>query len=142
MKRIAFGFERLRTSAVRKAVLGAMRGFCTFSFSSVTASPEDAGLDGDLYQAYQARLGELGALDFDDLLTEGLKKDVTGLRCFRHLLVDEFQDINDVQYQLVRAWSRGGDLFVIGDPDQSIYGFRGASGRCFQRLCEDVPDVK
>ena len=106
------------------------------------ASPEDAGLDGDLYQAYQARLGELGALDFDDLLTEGLKKDVTGLRCFRHLLVDEFQDINDVQYQLVRAWSRGGDLFVIGDPDQSIYGFRGASGRCFQRLCEDVPDVK
>ncbi|WP_295694784.1 UvrD-helicase domain-containing protein, partial [uncultured Oscillibacter sp.] len=106
------------------------------------ASLEDAGLDGDLFEAYQTRLGELGALDFDDLLTEGLKKDVTGLRRFRHLLVDEFQDINDAQYQLVRSWSRNGDLFVIGDPDQSIYGFRGASGRCFQRLLEDVVNVK
>ena len=106
------------------------------------ASLEDAGLDGDLFEAYQTRLGELGALDFDDLLTEGLKKDVTGLRRFRHLLVDEFQDINDAQYQLVRSWSRNGDLFVIGDPDQSIYGFRGASGRCFQRLLEDIANVK
>ena len=106
------------------------------------ASLEDAGLDGDLYEAYQARLHALGTLDFDDLLTEGLKKDVTGLRRFRHLLVDEFQDINDAQYQLVRSWSRNGDLFVIGDPDQSIYGFRGASGRCFQRLLEDVVNVK
>ena len=106
------------------------------------ASLEDAGLDGDLFEAYQTWLGELGALDFDDLLTEGLKKDVTGLRRFRHLLVDEFQDINDAQYQLVRSWSRNGDLFVIGDPDQSIYGFRGASGRCFQRLLEDVANVK
>ena len=106
------------------------------------ASLEDAGLDGDLYEAYRARLHALGTLDFDDLLTEGLKKDVTGLRRFRHLLVDEFQDINDAQYQLVRSWSRNGDLFVIGDPDQSIYGFRGASGRCFQRLLEDVANVK
>ena len=106
------------------------------------ASLEDTGLDGDLYEAYQARLHALGTLDFDDLLTEGLKKDVTGLRRFRHLLVDEFQDINDAQYQLVRSWSRNGDLFVIGDPDQSIYGFRGASGRCFQRLLEDVANVK
>ena len=106
------------------------------------ASPEDAGLDSDLYSAYQVRLEELGALDFDDLLTEGLKKDVTGLRCFRHLLVDEFQDLNDVQYQLVRSWSCSGDLFVIGDPDQSIYGFRGASGQCFQRLREELPAVK
>ena len=106
------------------------------------ASLEDTGLDGDLYESYQARLHALGTLDFDDLLTEGLKKDVTGLRRFRHLLVDEFQDINDAQYQLVRSWSRNGDLFVIGDPDQSIYGFRGASGRCFQRLLEDVANVK
>lgn len=67
-------------------------------------SPEDTGLDAELYDAYQARLRDLGALDFDDLLTEGLKRDVTGLRCFRHVLVDEFQDINDIQYQLVRSW--------------------------------------
>ena len=105
-------------------------------------SPEDADLDAELYDAFQARLRDLGALDFDDLLTEGLKRDVTGLRCFRHVLVDEFQDINDIQYQLVRSWSRSGELFVIGDPDQSIYGFRGADCRCFQRLQEEHPGVK
>ena len=105
-------------------------------------SPEDADLDAELYDAYQARLLDLGALDFDDLLTEGLKRDATGLRCFRHVLVDEFQDINDIQYQLVRSWSRSGELFVIGDPDQSIYGFRGADCRCFQRLQEEHPGVK
>ena len=82
------------------------------------------------------------ALDFDDLLTEALKLDPTH-RSFTHLLVDEFQDINDTQYALLRAWSRDAEsLFVIGDPDQSIYGFRGANGRCFERLAEDFPDTR
>ena len=58
------------------------------------------------------------------------------------MLVDEFQDINDIQYRLVRSWSRSGELFVIGDPDQSIYGFRGADCRCFQRLQEEQLGVK
>ncbi len=103
------------------------------------ASLTEAGLKEELYEGYCARLRALGALDFDDLLTEALKLDTAGRRGFSHLLVDEFQDINDVQYALVRAWSKGGkSLFVIGDPDQSIYGFRGASGRCFQRLEEDI----
>lgn len=107
------------------------------------ASLEDAGLDEELYNAYCGRLKALGALDFDDLLTEALKLDTTGRRGFRHLLVDEFQDINDTQYALIRAWSRGGkSLFVIGDPDQSIYGFRGASGRCFRRLLADSPETR
>lgn len=56
--------------------------------------------------------------------------------------MDEFQDVGDTQYDLVRAWSAQGSLFVIGDPDQSIYGFRGASGRCFARLGEDMPDLR
>ena len=106
------------------------------------ASPAEAGLDDALYQDYCARLKALGALDFDDLLTEALKQDTAGRRQFRHLLVDEFQDINDVQYELVRAWSAQGSLFVIGDPDQSIYGFRRASGRCFALLGEDMPDLR
>ena len=106
------------------------------------ASCTDAGLDESLYADYCARLHALGALDFDDLLTEALGLDTAGRRQFRHLLVDEFQDINDTQYDLVRAWSAGGSLFVIGDPDQSIYGFRGASGRCFARLGEDIPGLR
>ena len=106
------------------------------------ASCAAAGLDEGLYAAYCARLKALGALDFDDLLTAALSIDTAGRRQFRHLLVDEFQDINDTQYDLVRAWSAGGSLFVIGDPDQSIYGFRGASGRCFDRLQADMPGLR
>ena len=107
------------------------------------ASLEEAGLDGAEYEAYCARLKALGALDFDDLLTAGLAVDTAGQRRFRHLLVDEFQDCNEAQYALVRRWSAGGEsLFVIGDPDQSIYGFRGASGACFRRLAEDFPAAR
>lgn len=104
---------------------------------------KDAELEEELYTAYCARLQELGALDFDDLLLQALKLDTAGQKSFTHLLVDEFQDINDPQYALVRAWAgEKGSLFVIGDPDQSIYGFRGSSGRCFQRLKEDCPQMR
>ena len=96
----------------------------------------------ELVEAYGERLQALGVLDFDDLLSEALKLDAAGRRSFHHLLVDEFQDLNDAQYELVQAWYRNGkSLFVIGDPDQSIYGFRGASGRCFQRLRQAYPDA-
>lgn len=103
---------------------------------------ERCGITPEEFDAYCDRLKQLGMLDFDDLLTEALKLDTAGRRNFKYLLVDEFQDINEVQYQLVRAWSNNGNLFVIGDPDQSIYGFRGASGSCFRQLTEDCPDTQ
>ena len=98
------------------------------------------------FAAYQAGLKHLQALDFDDLLTEALALSSAAgadLRPFQYLLVDEFQDINPVQYQLLMAWNRGGrELFVIGDPDQAIYGFRGSDARCFDRLLEEAPDTE
>ena len=107
------------------------------------AAPEEAGLGEELYRAYCARVEELGALDLDDLLERALEVDAGGRRCFTHLLVDEFQDIDPTQYHLVRQWSRAGKtLFVIGDPDQAIYGFRGASDRCFDRLGEEMPGLR
>lgn len=106
------------------------------------ADIEDSGIDTELYDAYCARLKELGVLDFDDLLTEALKIDITGRRSFKYLLIDEFQDINDMQFELINLWSKCCDsLFAIGDPDQSIYGFRGSTGRCFERLHESFPDM-
>ncbi len=122
----------------------------------------------EAFAFYQEKLREAGALDFDDLLREGLALlegpeeagaaepsdageaaalatgPAEGLRAhFRYLLVDEFQDINPVQYRLLQAWNRQGqELFVIGDPDQSIYGFRGSDARCFERLQEDFPQLR
>ncbi len=107
------------------------------------ATMEQTQLEESLYAAYHSRLQELGMLDFDDLLTQALNLDVHHQKVFPHLLVDEFQDINDTQYSLVRTWSqKGKSLFVIGDPDQAIYGFRGATSHCFQRLLEDFPNTQ
>ncbi|MFR5853825.1 MAG: UvrD-helicase domain-containing protein [Lachnospiraceae bacterium] len=80
---------------------------------------EVVGFPHGLREAYDERMHELGARDLDDLLTEALALDVSRKPCFRHLLVDEFQDINPLQHRLVEHW-RQGSLFVIGDPDQSI----------------------
>ena len=102
---------------------------------------EVVGFPHGLREAYDERMHELGARDLDDLLTEALALDVSRKPCFRHLLVDEFQDINPLQHQLVEHW-RQGSLFVIGDPDQSIYGFRGADADCFDRLRERHPGLR
>ena len=102
----------------------------------------DADIDEEAFEAYNARLQAAGVLDFDDLLLRALDKGTSGARRFTHLLVDEFQDIDELQYRLVRAWSAQSEsLFVIGDADQSIYGFRGADGQAFARLQADIPDL-
>ena len=101
-----------------------------------------AGLPDGFARAYGERLDALGARDMDDLLLEALAQDVRGKRMFRHLLVDEFQDINAAQLNLALHWFQGGQsLFVIGDPDQAIYGFRGAASDCFERLAQARPDL-
>ena len=107
------------------------------------ASLEESGLSAELYEAYCTRLRQIGGLDFDDLILQARTLDTTGRRSFQHLLVDEFQDINALQYDLICRWHRGGkSLFVIGDPNQSIYGFRGADGRCFSHLRKDFPALR
>lgn len=97
---------------------------------------------------YQEQLHQSGGLDFDDLLLEEIRRQEEGEKHgkanpFSYLLVDEFQDINPIQYRLIKLWSQGGkSLFVIGDPDQSIYGFRGADAGCFERLADDFPKLR
>lgn len=84
---------------------------------------------------YDEKLQEEGLSDFDDLLLQALCLEKEN---DHWLLVDEFQDASPIQYELVRKWGAKG-LFAIGDPDQSIYGFRGSDARCFQRLQQDYP---
>ena len=104
---------------------------------------------GDLARAYQDRLDQEGLMDFDDILLrvlEAFEADQPEAQAARaglaHLLVDEFQDINALQHRLIRAWSQQSDsLFVIGDPDQAIYGFRGSDAQCFDRLARERPGM-
>lgn len=103
-----------------------------------------------VYQRYQQILTDSAALDFDDLLactTWLFQEQPEVLRRYQeryeYLLVDEFQDTNTAQYELVRLLAgRSRNLFVVGDEDQSIYGFRGADYRNVRRFREDFPDAK
>lgn len=120
------------------------------SFSKTNPDAEAPEALRGVREAYQDRLRKLGAWDYDDILLEFLamlrRGDEASARArnrFAHVLVDEFQDLNAVQYRLVTALSRdGAGLFVIGDPDQAIYGFRGASPAYFHKLREDLPSAK
>ncbi|GFH36082.1 DNA helicase PcrA [Streptomyces pacificus] len=109
----------------------------------------------EAYRMYQARLREANALDFDDIImtTVHLLQAFPEVaehyrRRFRHVLVDEYQDTNHAQYTLVRELVGTGyddlgpaELCVVGDADQSIYAFRGATIRNILQFEEDYPDA-
>jgi len=103
-----------------------------------------------VYVEYQKRLIASNAVDFDDILmyTARLLEENPTVRDkyaqrFRHVLVDEFQDTNLAQYELVRQLaSFNKNIFVVGDPDQSIYAWRGADWRNVQRFEQDFPDAQ
>ncbi|MFG2527194.1 DNA helicase PcrA [Streptomyces sp. NPDC048516] len=106
----------------------------------------------EAYAMYQARLREANALDFDDIIMTTVNllqafPDVSEhyRRRFRHVLVDEYQDTNHAQYTLVRELvgpaETAAELCVVGDADQSIYAFRGATIRNILQFEEDYPDA-
>ncbi|MBE0670275.1 MAG: UvrD-helicase domain-containing protein [Anaerolineales bacterium] len=103
-----------------------------------------------VYTEYQKRLVSMNAVDFDDILvyTARLLEDVPAVRDkyaqrFRHVLVDEFQDTNLAQYALVKHLaSYHKNIFCVGDPDQSVYGWRGADWRNVQRFEQDFPNAR
>ncbi|MFD4138749.1 DNA helicase PcrA [Streptomyces sp. NPDC058572] len=109
----------------------------------------------EAYRMYQSRLREANALDFDDIIMTTVHllqafPDVAEhyRRRFRHVLVDEYQDTNHAQYTLVRELVGTGyedlgpaELCVVGDADQSIYAFRGATIRNILQFEEDYPEA-
>lgn len=104
----------------------------------------------EVYKGYQKLLRENNALDFDDLLlvTVSLLSENEEIRSryqrrFRYILVDEYQDTNGAQYQLTTLLAGGyRNLCVVGDADQSIYGWRGADISNIMNFEQDYPDAK
>ena len=103
-----------------------------------------------VWPLYEERMKAANALDFDDLLlrTLDLFKEFPSVRDkwsgrFLHVLVDEFQDTNGIQYDLARDLSSThGNIMVVGDPDQSIYGFRGAQLQNILDFERDFPSAR
>lgn len=102
------------------------------------------------YRRYQDQLKTRGMVDFDDLLllVEELLTKQPNIRRkeagrFQHILVDEYQDTNGSQYRIVKALAMGHrNLCVVGDDDQSIYGWRGAEVEHILRFSQDWPEAK
>jgi DNA helicase-2/ATP-dependent DNA helicase PcrA len=139
------------------------------TFTSRAQTARDKVL-AEAYREYQRRLVAAGAMDFDDLImvTVNLFQALPEVaqeyrRRFRHVLVDEYQDTNHAQYVLIRELVSGGgplfssrtggadasadalppsELCVVGDADQSIYAFRGATIRNIEEFEQDYPDAK
>lgn len=122
------------------------------------AADDLARIIADVYAEYQRRLRAANALDFDDLIGETVAvlqrfPQIAQYyrRRFRHILVDEYQDTNHAQYVLVRELVGGGahdtgevapaELCVVGDADQSIYAFRGATIRNIEDFERDYPNA-
>jgi len=109
-----------------------------------------AAIVGRVFRAYQERMSECSAVDFDDLLLHvvGLLREHRDLRArldarYRYILVDEYQDTNLAQYAILRALSVDvQNICATGDPDQSIYGWRGANLRNILEFEDDYPNCK
>jgi len=117
------------------------------------ASNQRRRVVGEVYGEYQRRLAQANALDFDDLIMTTVHllqafPDVAEhyRQRFRHVLVDEYQDTNHAQYVLVReivgTGDDAGELVVVGDADQSIYAFRGATIRNIKEFEQDYPQAR
>jgi DNA helicase II / ATP-dependent DNA helicase PcrA len=124
---------------------------------SAAASAAGNDLDrrvAEIYAGYEQRLGASNALDFDDLImrTVDLLQTLPDVaehyrRRFRHILVDEYQDTNHAQYELVYQLvgpetGEPAELCVVGDADQSIYAFRGATIRNIEEFERDFPNAR
>ncbi len=118
----------------------------------IQPAPNDDWLDvrRQVYAGYQERCDRAGLVDFAELLLRAheLLRDTPALLAhyrtrFRQILVDEFQDTNAIQYAFVRVLAGDtGHVFVVGDDDQSIYGWRGAKVENMQQFLRDYPSAR
>ncbi|MCI8560443.1 MAG: ATP-dependent helicase [Dorea sp.] len=110
----------------------------------------DKELFKNIYTAYEEKKKRLKKIDFEDMLVMCCRlfeerKDILKKwqQKFRYILIDEFQDINQVQYDVIHMLAdTSRNLFVVGDDDQSVYGFRGAKPKIMMEFKKDYPETK
>ena len=150
MKRLNIDTKYIEPSAVKNYISNAKTNFINAEEFKLQAREYIEKVVSSIYAEYEIFLKLNNSLDFDDLifLTVKLLKEYEDVSYyysnkFKYLLVDEYQDINLMQYQLIKLLSRlHKRLTVVGDDDQSIYSFRGASIKFIDQIQEDFPDLK
>ena len=142
--------QRWSAGAVRARISQAKNALVTSAEFEASAFDLAAKTTALVYPEYERILKRSNALDFDDLLLNAVRlmeecEEVgeSYASRFRHVLVDEYQDTNHAQYRMVRAMASGhGNICVVGDDDQSIYGWRGADLRNILDFERDFPGAR
>jgi len=140
---------QLCTRNTQREIISAICGKASDKFIEKITKFKNTGLSLDektraIYEKYEEKKTEFNFLDFDDLLLKTLqlinKRKIPPF--FSFIIVDEFQDINKLQYEIVKGLlKKDGSLAVFGDPDQAIYSFRGSEIELFLNLPEDFKDL-
>ena len=141
--------KRFPPRAVQAKISGAKNQLIDSDSYNESAFGEFEEIVAEAFPLYEKRMREANAMDFDDLLVRTVNvielfEDVRERwrRTFRHVLVDEYQDTNHAQYRLLQLLaSDHGNLMVVGDEDQSIYGFRHADIRNILDFERDFPQA-
>jgi DNA helicase-2/ATP-dependent DNA helicase PcrA len=150
MKRLNIDTKYLDPSAVKSYISQAKASFINSEDFKLQAREYIEKVVSTIYSGYESFLKSNNSLDFDDLIFLTVKllkghEDVAFYYSnkFKYILVDEYQDINMMQYQLIKLLSEAHKrLTVVGDDDQSIYSFRGASAEFIDKLQEDFSDLR
>lgn len=126
------------------AAIGYYKNTGNFEQAAGKLSSEWRELFPEILKRYEEERKRRGGIDFDDMVYEcrELLRTNDVLRQywqerFEAILIDEFQDISPMQYEVVRLLSKEGSIFAVGDDDQSIYGFRGSNPECLKRFVQD-----
>ena len=142
------GVDDSLKSTIRNHISSAKnQGLNHIEYENQNAHVRDIEIICSVYKTYDERLKQSNAMDFDDLLLKTCQLFVTCpdvlskyQRRFRHVLIDEFQDTNRIQYLLVRLLGQyHGNIFAVGDDDQSIYSWRGALPKNMLDYKKDYP---
>ncbi|KAF5359087.1 hypothetical protein D9756_003438 [Leucocoprinus leucothites] len=124
----------------------AMTAECNASRSMVPSTSDQINaVVSSVYTSYESALRQTNSLDFDDLLLFGVKlfrSHRKAVEWCKHVLVDEFQDTNITQYELMHQLAVHKSITVVGDPDQSIYGWRSAEVGNLARMRKDCPNTQ
>jgi DNA helicase-2/ATP-dependent DNA helicase PcrA len=150
MDRMNIPQKRWHPEAVRSAISGAKNQLVNPEEYARLAADAFTQVVADIYPQYQNALKDQNAFDFDDLLVKPVEvfqhvPEILHIyrERFRFVLVDEYQDTNHAQYKFLELLSREhGNLMVVGDDDQSIYGWRGADIRNILDFEKDFPNTR
>ncbi len=136
--------------AIRNKISSAKNELMDSNYYSRFANSEYEEIVLEVFRKYEKKIAKNNSLDFDDLLLLPIKlfKENPDIlkkyqERFKYILVDEYQDTNEAQYKMIKMLSaKYKNICVVGDIDQSIYGFRGANFRNILNFEKDYPDAK